>query len=205
MYNKKSKHYESEYQKIIKIALIIVIVSIILVLQLFPMLKPHQIEDQIIHLNIIVEDIPLTRQTSFRPPPPKPAVPIPSEEETVPEDETIEQTDLKLDLYSTSPAGETGGFGSPSIIPPRPIAETIPEYPKVDYKNGVTGKVKLHIHVDKAGKVIDVVVLENTTNSKRCEDAAIAAAYQCRYIPARQGNKNVNSWMTRTITYEIPQ
>lgn len=205
MYHKKSIQYESEYRTVIKKALIIVIVFIIFILQLFPMLKPHQIEEQIVHLIIIVEDIPLTRQTSYRPPPPKPAVPIPSEEESVPEDETIEETDLRLDLYSNSPSGETGGFGSPAIIPPRPIVETIPEYPEEDYKNGVTGKVKLHIHVDKSGKVIDVVVLENTTKSSRCEKAAIAAAFQCRYISARQGNNNVNSWITRTITYEIPQ
>ena len=205
MYHKKSIQYDSEYQTVIKKSLIVVIVIIIFILQLFPTLKPHQVEEQIVHINIIVEDIPRTRQASFRPPPPKPAVPIPSEEESVPEDETIEDTDLKLDLYSSSPSGETGGFGSPPVIPPRPIVETIPEYPNEDYKNGVTGKVKLHIHVDKTGKVIDVVVLENTTDSKRCEDAAIAAARQCRYIPARQGNSNVNSWVTRTITFEIPQ
>ena len=55
------------------------------------------------------------------------------------------------------------------------------------------------------GKVLEVIVLENTTNSDRCAETAKKAAYQCQYIPARQGKKPISCWTTRFIKFSIPK
>lgn len=201
----RTKSIKPSYRKTIEATLIITLSLIIFFFFLFPTLKRPIKENKIVHLDIVVENIPITRQSSYRPPPPKPAIPIPTEEETVPTDETIAETELNFDTFPFAANGALPGYTSPSFIAPRPIAEVIPEYPKEEYKRGVTGTIKLHVNIDQNGKVIEVVVLENTTQSELCAEAAIKAAYQCRYIPARQGNKPVACWTTRLIKFDIPR
>ena len=202
-YFKDNKH--PMYRITIEKSLIITLCLIIISFLLFPTVKFKKSEKRVVHINIVVEDIPITKQGIFRPPPPKPSIPIPTEDESIPEDETIEETNLKFTISPVASSGGYEGFGTSSYIPPRPIAEVIPEYPKEDYKKGVTGIVKLHIKINSQGKVVDVVVLENTTNSERCANAAKQAAYQCQYIPARQGKKTISCWTTRTIKFDIPK
>ena len=60
---------------------------------------------------IVIEnvDIPETRQIHRAPPPPRPSIPIATESEDVPDDVTIETTDLdfdKVDLHVPPPPGE---------------------------------------------------------------------------------------------------
>ena len=200
-----TKNKNSYYRIAIKKSLIIALSLLIILLLLYPTYNPKNVKKKIVHINIVVEDIPITKQGIYRPPPPKPAIPIPTEEESVPEDETIEETNLNFDVSPFISSGTYEGFGSLSYIPPRPVAEVIPEYPKGDYKKGITGTVKLHVKINSNGKVVDVVVLENTTSSNRCAEAAMKAAYQCRYIPARRGNKTISCWTTRLIKFDIPK
>lgn len=149
-----------------------------------------------------IEDIPITRQGRFRPPPPRPVVPIPSEEEDIPEDETIIAMESNADYFNTFD-DQMSGFAIIAAVPARLITEVIPEYPKEDYHRGITGVVKLHIHINERGDVVEVVVLENTTKSELCAEAAKVAAMKCRYQPARKGRENVSSWMSRSIRFDI--
>jgi len=201
----RQTNFKNDYHVRLEKAIIISLGGLILLFLLFPSIPVRVPEEKIVHLNIVVESIPITRQGVFRPPPLRPAVPIATEDETVPEDETIEETTLKFDVSPIPSAGATAGFGVLSYIQPRPIAEVFPIYPDEDYKKGISGIVKLHVKIDERGKVVDVIVLENTTNSHRCANAAKDAAFQTRYTPARQGEKTIACWVTRLITFEIPQ
>ncbi|MFQ5674745.1 MAG: energy transducer TonB [bacterium] len=150
---------------------------------------------------INVENIPITNQTRIKPPPPRPTVPVPSEDESIPEDATIEETTLKYaNIFE-----DEGPPGMPStrFIPPKPIAWVFPEYPEEEKKKGVHGVVKLSIHIDEKGKVIEVVVLDNTTNSEKCAQAAVDAAYGSRFRPARDGARTVNFWITQPYRFDI--
>ena len=198
---KQSPGYRINIEKSFTITLFIIIIIFIL----FPTYNFKLNKKKVVHLNIIVEDIPITKQGAYRPPPQKPAVPIPAEDESIPEDETIEVTNLDFKLSLPASPGGYEGFGVSSYVPPRPITEVIPEYPKEDYKKDVTGVVKLHININSQGKVIEIIVLENTTNSERCAESAKKAAFQCLYIPARRANKSVSCWTTRLITFSIPK
>ncbi len=191
------------YQKNIEKATIAALILIIFLFLFFPTLNLTNKEDtEIVFTSLNIEDIPLTRQGTRRKPPPKPAVPIPVDDDLIPEDLTIEETDLNFDLVSEQ-IGPGVLSGRPTIFQPRPVFEVIPEYPQELQKKGVEGFVKLHLHVDKTGRVIKAIVLENTTNSKICAKASISAALKCRYIPAKSSGKVVDIWIDRTYTFGL--
>lgn len=153
-------------------------------------------------VSIDVENIPVTIQTKRNPPPPRPTLPVPTDDETVPEDETIAETDLTYTNIFDNATDRTSGPPMASITPPRPIAWVFPEFPDSEKKKGIQGIVKLSIHIDAKGKVLEVVVLENTTGSVKCAEAAIAAAYGSRFSPAREGSKAVSYWITQPYRFD---
>lgn len=196
------KHTE-EYLLRIKRATVISLVLIILLFWSFPVIEIKKEENsEIVFTSLNVENIPITRQGTRRKPPPKPAVPIPADDELIPEDLTIEETELDLEQYS-----QQIGMGliasAPVVYQPRPIFEVIPEYPQELQKKGIEGIIKLHIHINKYGLVDEVVVLENTTGSRRCALSAKKAALKSRYLPAKKSKKPTDIWITRIYTFGI--
>jgi TonB family protein len=127
---------------------------------------------------------------------------VPTDNETVPEELTIEETTLKYTNYFDD-TPEFTGLMTTVMVPPKPIAWVFPKYPKEDKDKGVYGTVKLSIHVDETGRVIDVVVLSNSTGSERCAQAAVNAAYGSRFIPAKEGRKAVRFWITQPYTFDL--
>ena len=153
---------------------------------------------------ISVDVTPATSFGSLPRPPSLPQVPIPTEDEYLPEDETIEDT--RLDLTQGIPlfdgSGMGGGGSGEGGLGPRPIREVIPEYTKEERKRGVEGLVELEILVNARGEVDSVRVLQNTTRSKRLEEASVQAAYQSRYLPARRDGKSVPQRIRRSYRFE---
>jgi TonB family protein len=164
--------------------------------------KVKQEKVEIVFTSLNIEDIPVTRQSTRHQPPPKPSIPIPSDDELIPADLTIEETDINFNVASDL-TGIGLLTGRPAIFQPRPIFEVIPEYPQALQKKGIQGMVKLHLHVDGSGKVVEAIILENTTNSSLCEQAAKAAALKCRYLPAKSAGKSIDVWITRTYTFGL--
>ncbi len=100
---------------------------------------------------------------------------------------------------NTAGWGGTGGSGLGSVadtIPARPLLQTMPEYPKEEKKRKVSGVVRLLVYIDAQGRAFNISVLENTTGSALCEQAAIEAARNSRYQPAMVGNRPV---VARTV------
>lgn len=90
-----------------------------------------------------------------------------------------------------------------SLTPARAIARVFPEYPKEE--KGIRGVVKLSLHIDAKGKVVEVLVIDNTTQSETFARAATEAAYGSRYTPAREGGKAVNSWIMQEHRFDIKE
>ena len=148
-----------------------------------------------------VDMVPQTKQGILARPPRLPQIPIPTEDEFVLEDETIELT--VLDLNESIPVFE--GFGNYQIGSqgmPRPVSEIVPEYPRSERRKGVEGIVRLEIRVDETGKVDSVRVVENTTSSQVLEENSILAAYKSRYMPAKRKGQNVSRWIKRLYRFE---
>lgn len=160
--------------------------------------SPPTIADEVIYMHI--DEIPITKQGTKRPRPKRPVVPIPVEEPTVPEDLTIESTELD---FNASPPNMPEGDGFYSIIPPRPIADVFPEYPEDEKKKGIVGEIELSLLVDISGRVQNVQVVKNLTGSQKCEQSAIRAAYQTRFIPARKDDKHVAVWIHKKYKFGL--
>ncbi|MBN2012385.1 TonB family protein [candidate division KSB1 bacterium] len=193
---------KKSYRRTLEWGYFIALSGSILLLHTIPHYESKSQKTHVVQLNISVQDIPLTQQGTFKPPPLKPAVPIPVENESIPLDETINVTELNFD---NSPISDNGFVGaSQQFIAPQAFAGAVAEYPPDDYKNKVTGEVKLNALIDKRGRVKEIIVLENTTGSNACAKAAIEAANKSRYYPARRGKEIVEAWVTMRITFEIP-
>jgi len=199
--NSPGETYQIQLEKALAVALVLVI----LLMLLFPRIKiGSPIQPPGMGTMLTVEDIPITRQGKPVPPPPRPTVPIPSEDDIIPDNVTIEDTELDFDSFSSS---ATPGRGLPmapaEIIQPRPIFEVIPEYSENLQKRGIEGVVKLHLHIDRSGNVTHVIILENTTGSRECANAAKKAALRGRYIPAQKNGKPTDIWLVRTYTFGL--
>jgi TonB family protein len=153
---------------------------------------------------LTVENIPQTRQPGARrQPPPRPALPIPSENEAIPEDATIAPTTLDLSIGPIAAAGDFDGIGGGQTIPPRPLAFVVPEYPEEDRRKEIRGEVKVSLEIDVAGKVVKAIVIENTTGSPRCAEAALRAALASRFLPARNARGPVQYWLIQPYRFDF--
>lgn len=199
-FKKTPSDHRSHYVINLEKALILALLFFTLLALFSPRFDVTPREKELPQIVIDVRNIPVTRQTHRTPPPPKPTVPVPSDDEAIPEDATIDETTLKYtniyDLTDGLPA-----LSGLSITPPKRITLAVPEMPKEDQKKGVQGIVKLSLQVDERGNVIEAVVIDNTTNSERCAQAAIEAAYGNRFSPAKEGGKPVKAWYS--MTYEF--
>jgi TonB family protein len=152
-----------------------------------------------------------------------PARPIPVPDALAPTD-TIAMTPEVSPAIDSSNAGGTGlqgsswgsggtGWGTGSgdgvglsrqiIAMPRPLVLSIPEYPQTARKAKVEGVVELNIKIDESGKVVNALVVRNTTNNDACAKSAIAAALQCRYQPARTAAGPDTVWVIRQFQFSL--
>ena len=165
-------------------------------------------------ISIITSDmVPVTsQQGGSLKRPSLPQVPIPSEDEYLPDYETIELTDL--DLWEGIPfvdgtgtgngvfGGSGTGYGGGGLGP-RPILEVIPEYPEEERKKGFTGIVELSIYINSDGYVDSVFVLNNTTRSRKLEQSAMEAAYRSRYAPLPDQYESISRWIQRIYRFDL--
>ena len=164
---------------------------------------------------IVIEnvDIPETRQIHRAPPPPRPSIPIATESEDVPDDVTIETTDLdfdKVDLHVPPPPGDDiAAIVEPEeeileyfMVEEKPVLihRVAPVYPPVALKAGIEGTVHLKILVDKAG----VVEQANAVKGKEIfYKAALQSVNQYRFKPARQNDRPVKVYLVIPIRFRI--
>ncbi len=164
------------------------------------------VEQDIEFTRVELENVPITRQGKRKPPPQKPAIPVPAEDDEIPEDETIEPTEW--DLFADNGEDGSGAFsdegaGAPVITPPRPIAWVIPEFPEKEKKRGVHGEVKVSAEINERGRVVDAVVLENSTGSEVCAAAAVRAVKASRFIPAKKNGVPTTHFLTLPIRFDL--
>ena len=162
---------------------------------------------------IQIEDIPETKQEIKRPPAPKrPAVPIEVESEELPDDVTIETTELDVWEENIPPPPPPPAVEAPppeedEIVPfwhvekePELIRAVKPTYPEIARKAQMEGKVFLQVLVGKDGKVEDVKFIKGPEIFK---EAAMKAAWQFLFSPAMQNDKPVRVRMAVPIDFKL--
>jgi len=158
-----------------------------------------------------LQQIPETRQTARTPAAPRPVVPLAVEGDEVPDDVTIESTELDLDSMPVDVwnLGPPGAVGPPSDDPmdvseidfkPHPVRIVTPEYPREARRRKLEGKVVLRVLVGKDGAVEEVEVLNGPAVFR---EAARAAARQFRFRPGKHEGHRRKVWMIMPIEFKL--
>lgn len=174
---------------------------------------------------IQIEDIQPTQQKQSRPPPPAPLPPV-----IVPDDVILDEIEIELtDELVTADTGEdnqqeeegtdvpvSGGSTQPDAGP-RAFRVVHPKYTDEAKRRSVRAEVVVEVLVNKSGKVESAAVVERfllggRDNDERemvavlgygLEEAAIAAAQQWMFRPARENGRRVNSLTRFTLRFGI--
>lgn len=85
---------------------------------------------------------------------------------------------------------------------PEPMGEIRPLYPEAARQRGIEGSVVVALHIDEAGEVREVEILES--NPPGVFDAAVLAAYgQARFTPAARGGQPVRYLGRYRVLFEL--
>lgn len=201
-----------KYKKVLELGLLISLFLMLVTFQLLRAISLEATESKPVDIKIEVADIPPTEQVKRPPPPPppKPSIPIPTESEDIPEDLTIEATDLDLsDIPPPPPPPEDEG----SFIfvafdePPTPIGgfgaiQRALKYPEIARKAGIQGRVVIQVLVSEKGEVVRTKVLQSLGHAG-CDDAAVAAIRSVKWNPAMQRDKPVKVWVSIPVIFKL--
>jgi protein TonB len=162
---------------------------------------------------IQLEDIPETSQKRSEPRTSRPSVPLGVEEEEVPEDVTIEITDLVLDRIpldlsiGRTVAGSDNPPEAEEIVElwkvelkPELIRYIAPVYPKLARRAGIEGVVYINLLVGKDGKVQKSEIVKGL---EIFHGAALDAVKLFVFSPGIQNDKTVKVWMTVPIQFTL--
>ena len=155
---------------------------------------------------IQVEDIPETKQVKKPPPPARPAVPIETESEDLPEDVTIETTELEavIDIAPPPPPEEApppDEFWWAEEMP-QLVHFAVPKYPEIAMRVGLECVVFVHILVDESGKPAKVKIA-NPCGNVGFNEAAEEAAWKCTFTPGKQNEKPIRVWVSLPFRFQL--
>jgi protein TonB len=179
------------YKLVMEIGLVVSLVFCILLFQAFKKFEKSETKQKSVDLKIEVEEIPQTEQVKMPPPPARPAVPIETESDEIPDDETIEITDLDLtELPPPPPPPPTDDEAAiifvPYDEPPTPIGgfaaiQRNLDYPDIARKAGIEGRVIVHVQISEKGDVVRTRILQSLGNNG-CDEAAVKAIKSVKFL-----------------------
>lgn len=205
-----------KYRKRLELALIVSLVMHLTLFQIFPKMEiaPAPVETK--DVEIEVEDIPVTEHPSMPAPPARPSVPIPTESESVPENITIQSTELDFDLTELPPAPPPKDEKSiedeyvfiPYDEPPVPIGgldaiRANLRYPQIARQAGIEAKVVVGVLIDEQGTPLKADILKSSGIHLGFEEAAIDAVMAVRWKPAMQRDHPVKVWVSVPIRFKL--
>ena len=149
---------------------------------------------------IQIEDIEQTRQQIKKEEPPKAKIAevISSEDENIPDTVTIGTTELNVDTFIPPPPIDEEVVDFFALeSPPKPVKQVKPDYPDLARKAQIEGVVLVQVVIGTDGKVEQAKVVQARPEGF-FEKAALAAARQWEFTPAKQRDKPVK------VRYQIP-
>lgn len=201
-----------KYRKSFQLGMIAALVLVIFALYGFRSIHFGQKIDKTEVPEIKVEDIPQTEQIKRPPPPARPAVPIPSENEDIPDDETIESTALDLDDLPPPPPPPEDEDADAGIFfaydeAPTPIGgfaaiQRNLKYPEIARKAGIEGTVFVEAVIDEAGNVVSTRIVKSLGHSG-CDEAAVEAIRKVKWKPAKQRDKAVKVRISIPVKFRL--
>ena len=189
----------------VRLAGLLGIVLVIIIFIIFPrFLASVEFEgvDQIIIENI---DIPQTQQIDNTPPPARPSIPVPSDDEDIADDLTLDELDFddfsNLDAPPPPPSGPKVVF-IPYDDPPVALSPIRPTYPEIAQEAGIEGVVVVQAFIDKKGRVKETLILKGVPNTG-LDEAAMEAIRKTRFRPAKQRERAVGVWISIPVNFKL--
>ncbi len=203
-----------DYRRTIWISLAVSIIAHAAIFGVFPYLDITDYAKAPDPVILQVENVPETRQERRPPPPPRPVVPIATDSPDVPDDATIETTDVNLfDDLAPPPslaeimAREVELEDEDEIVEiwkveeqPVPTKQVVPEYPDIARKAGIEGHVTVNVLVSRQGKV---QALGSVVGPEIFHATASAAAAKWEFKPAIQNGKPVRVWVSLPFKFQL--
>lgn len=91
----------------------------------------------------------------------------------------------------------------PVEIPAEMIFEEIPDYPRLAKQAGMEAVVWVKALVDKSGDVRQSMVLKPSGSRAGFDEAAVEAAYKCKFKPAIQNGRPVAVWVSYQVVFTL--
>ncbi len=88
-------------------------------------------------------------------------------------------------------------------VEPAFIERVVPVYPELAKRAGLEGVVWVQVLVDKTGKVRDVKVAKASGANAGFEQAAVDAAWKCKFSPAIQNGRPIAVWATFPFRFTL--
>ena len=196
---------KAKYPIVIRVTALMGIGLIIVNFLLFPRFGNNlEFEDidQVIIENI---DIPQTQQIDNTPPPARPSIPVPSDDEDIADDLTLDELDFddfsNLDAPPPPPSGPKVVF-IPYDDPPQPMTSIRPTYPEIAQEAGIEGVVVVQAFIDKKGRVKETLILKGVPNTG-LDEAAMEAIRKTRFKPAKQRERAVGVWISIPVNFKL--
>ena len=196
---------KARYPLIVRITTLIGVGLVILNFLLFPRFgNSLEFEDieQVIIENI---DIPQTQQIDNTPPPARPSIPVPSDDEDIADDLTLDELDFddfsNLDAPPPPPSGPKVVF-IPYDDPPVAMSPIRPKYPEIAQEAGIEGVVVVQAFIDEKGRVKETLILKGVPNTG-LDEAAMEAIRKTRFRPAKQRERSVGVWISIPVNFRL--
>jgi len=196
---------KAKYPFVVRLTTLLGISLVILNFLLFPRFgNTLEFEDieQVIIENI---DIPQTQQIDNTPPPARPSIPVPSDDEDIADDLTLDELDFddfsNLDAPPPPPSGPKVVF-IPYDDPPVAMSPIRPRYPEIAQEAGIEGVVVVQAFIDEKGRVKETLILKGVPNTG-LDEAAMEAIRKTRFRPAKQRERAVGVWISIPVNFRL--
>mgnify|MGYP001308456260 CR=1 FL=1 len=194
-----------KYPIIIRLTTLVGIILVILNFLIFPRFintLSFETVDQLIIENI---DIPQTQQIDNTPPPARPSIPVPSDDEDIADDLTLDELDFddfsNMDAPPPPPSGPKVVF-IPYDDPPVAMTPIRPVYPEIAQEAGIEGVIVVQAFIDEKGRVKETQILKGVPNTG-LDEAAMDAIRKTRFKPAKQRERAVGVWISIPVNFRL--
>ena len=193
-----------KYRKVMEVSLIFALLIVILTFYAFKKFEVGVKLPESVDIKIEVVEIPPTEQITRPPPPSRPMIPIEAEDDELLDDVTIEETEVVFEARDDTPPpppddDEVFEFFAVSEKPVL-IKKAVPRYPDLARKAQIEGKVVVTVTIDKKGNVESAKIFKSVP---MLDEAAQAAALQCKFKPAKQRDKFVKVKMNIPFDFHL--
>ena len=199
--------FKAQYNKYLRWSALVAVLLVLIGAMISPTYVPNPYKLRQEEFEVVdVED----QEIIDIPPPPIEAPPPPKVIEAAPDDEVdedVEIADTLMDLDSAitgsmmnwGTAGDEGFVASSTN--PKIILFAKPDYPEMARRAQIEGTVIVKVLVGPDGNVKDAQVLQGV--NPLLNNAALAAARKCKFIPGKQRNIPVKAWMALPFNFRL--